>query len=166
MRIERLTAAHPVTTFTCGNQSLDLWLHHAALDADRSGTARVYVTLTDDHQIGGYFALLPHDVRRLDIPLGIGRGAPDLIPCYLLARLALAQHLHGSGRGSELLVIGLTKILEAIRVGGGRLIVVDAINPRAADFYRHHGFKPIPTDPSRLVMKARTAARSIGVDWP
>jgi hypothetical protein len=37
---------------------------------------------------------------------------------------------------------------------------------RAAEFYRHHGFKTAPTDPARLLMKASTAARSIGIDWP
>jgi hypothetical protein len=46
------------------------------------------------------------------------------------------------------------------------LIVVDAIDQRAHDFYLHFGFRPTPANPSRLVMKASTAAASLSVDWP
>lgn len=165
MTVERLSAAHDVDTFSCGNEELDLWLGHAALTADRAGTARVYLSL-DAARVIGYFALLPHQLRRADIPSGIGRGAPDTIPGFLLARLAVAEDLHGGGRGSELLALALERILEAIIVGGGRLIVVDAIDEPASDFYRHYGFRPTPADPARLVMKASTAAASLGIDWP
>ena len=105
-------------------------------------------------------------MRRGDIPPGIGRGAPDTIPSYLLARLAVAEDLHGEGQGGALLALALEKTLDAIVIAGGRLIVVDAIDQPAADFYGHHGFKPTPADPGRLVMKASTAAASLGVTWP
>ncbi|MCB1004765.1 MAG: hypothetical protein KDB35_11345 [Acidimicrobiales bacterium] len=82
MTIERLSGAHAVDTFTCGNEELELWLRHAALTADRAGTARVYVSLDSERVIG---------------------------------------------------------------------------------FYRHHGFRPTPADPGRLVMKASTAAAALGV---
>lgn len=108
----------------------------------------------------------PHQVRRADIPPAVGRGAPDTIPGFLLARLALADGLHGDGRGGELLALAIEKMIEAIVVGGGRLIVVDAIDETAAGFYRHHGFRPTPADPARLVTKASTAAVSLGIDWP
>lgn len=165
MTIERLSNAHVIDTFTCGNEELDLWLRHAALIADRAGTARVYLSL-DSERVIGYFALLPHHVRRADIPPGIGRGAPDIIPSYLLARLAVTQDQHGGGRGGDLLALALEKILAAVAIGGGRLVVVDAIDENAAGFYRHHGFKPTPADPGRLVMKASAAAAALGVAWP
>lgn len=60
----------------------------------------------------------------------------------------------------------LRTTLEAIRVGGGRVIVVDAIDDHAYNFYKHFGFKPIPETDGRLVMKASTAAASVGVAWP
>ncbi len=165
MTVERLNAGHRIDTFRCGNQELDSWLHQAALTADRAGTARVYLWLEPPGTVG-YFALLPHQVRRADIPPGIGRGAPDTIPGYLLARLAVAEDLQGDGRGGELLALAIEKILDAIAIGGGRLIVVDAIDHAAAGFYQHHGFKPTPADPTRLIMKASTAAASLGTAWP
>lgn len=165
MTIERLSPARHVDGFTCGNDELDSWLRDAARTADRAGTSRVYVHIDDAHVVG-YFAISPHQVRRVDIPPRIGRGAPDTIPSFLLARLALADDLHGGGRGSELLALALQKVVEAVVLGGGRLIVVDAIDESAAAFYEHHGFKPVPADPFRLVMKASTAATSLGLDWP
>jgi predicted GNAT family N-acyltransferase len=164
MTVERLGVAHDVGAFGCGNEELDSWLHHAAITADRAGTARVYVHL-DDERVAGYFALAPHHVRRSEIPTSIGRGAPDVIPGFLLARLARAEYLEGSGRGGELLARALEKVLQAIAIGGGRLIVVDAIDNNAAGFYRHYGFVPTPTDPRRLVMKASKAAASLAIDW-
>lgn len=165
MTIERLGPAHQIDGFRCGSEELDSWLCNAALTADRAGTARVYVRV-DDATVVGYFALSPHLVQRVDIPPRIGRGAPETIPSFLLARLALAQDLHGGGRGADLLAHALQRTIEAITVGGGRLIVVDAIDEGAAAFYEHHGFRPTPTDPFRLVMKASTAAASVGIDWP
>jgi len=67
-----------------------------------------------------------------------------VIPGYLLAGLAVAESSQGTGNGGRLLVETLRTTLEAIRVGGGRVIVVDAIDDHAHNFHQHFGFKPIP----------------------
>lgn len=72
----------------------------------------------------------------------------------------------GAGHDGRLLVEALRTTLGAVRIGGGRVIVVDAIDYNARSFYEHFGFKPIPDTAGRLVMKASTAAASVGVDWP
>ena len=36
----------------------------------------------------------------------------------------------------------------------------------AAGFYEHHGFRRLPANPDRLVMKASTAAATLGIPWP
>lgn len=165
-RFERLTPEHSIQTFASGKDELDAWLRNAALTADRSGTARVYVWLDGGSEVLGYFAILPHNIRRDDVPPSVGRGAPDVIPGYLLARLALSEQLHGLGRGGELLAGALEATLAAIRLGGGRVIVVDAIDGRARGFYEHNGFRSIPAIQDRLVIKASTAAASLSIDWP
>lgn len=65
-----------------------------------------------------------------------------------------------------LLALAIEKILGAIALGGGRIIVVDAIDHAAAGSYQHHGFKAAPAIPARLIMKASTAAASLGTKWP
>lgn len=163
-RVERLAANHATASFVSGNDDLDDWLRASAATADRAGTARVYLWLDED-EVLGYFAIVPHTVRREDIPSAIGRGAPATIPGFLLARLAVSERIRGQGYGAELLATALATTLAAIRLGGGRVIVVDAIDENAVGFYQYHGFTPVP-DSDRLVMKASTAAASLEIERP
>jgi GNAT superfamily N-acetyltransferase len=165
-RFERLSPERDIQSFTSGNNDLDSWLRGAAITADRAGTARVYLWIGDDEQIIGYYAVIPHGIRREDVPASVGRGAPDVIPGFLLARLALSEHLQGQHLGGDLLAEALTTILSAIRIAGGRVIVVDAIDERARGFYEHFGFRSLPLNNYRLVLKASTAATSLSIDWP
>lgn len=165
-RIEALAAGHDLDAFRSGQLDLDAWLHQHARLASRQGT-RVSVLVDDEsHAVVGYFAVAPHLLRRMDAPARVARGAPGLIPAILLAKLALAEDLHGTGLGRELLVRALRTIVTAAQTGGGRLIVVDAIDDRAAAFYRANDFQPTPTDAGRLVMRLSTAARALGLFWP
>ena len=62
-------------------------------------------------------------------------------------------------------MLALERILEAIAIAGGRIIVVDALDDRAAAFYRHFGFATVAPGADRLVMKASRAAATLGVEW-
>lgn len=127
---------------------------------------RSYVLLDEQEAVVGYFAITPHIVDREAAPKKVGRGAPRQIPAILLAKLALSEELHDQGLGAELLVRALHTILEAARVAGGKLVVVDAIDDAAAAFYRHHDFVAFPDRSDRLVMKLSTVARAVDIDWP
>ncbi len=50
------------------------------------------------------------------------------IPGYLIGRLAIIRELHGSGYGSDLLLDALESATVAADLGGGHLVVVDAID--------------------------------------
>ncbi|MGI8684726.1 MAG: GNAT family N-acetyltransferase [Acidimicrobiales bacterium] len=143
---------------------MSAWLSKHARGPTRQGT-RIYV-LFDGADVVGYFALAPHFLEREDAPRNIGRGAPRQIPAILLAKLALDHSVQGQGLGSELLVFALRTIVEAARRAGGRLVIVDAIDDAARDFYEHHDFQSLPGDDRRLVLKLNTAAKALGVRWP
>lgn len=160
---ERLNREHDLGRFSSGKEALDAWLKKHALHADRSGTGRTYVWIDEAGRVVAYFTLAPHLVRREELPAGVGRGSPDAIPSILLARLALDQSLQGQGWGVVLLADALRVALEAMRTAGGRLIVVDAIDPQAAAFYEHHGFTPVPENPHRLVIRVSSAAKSLSL---
>lgn len=164
-RVAALSDSYDLGAFSSGNLELDTWLRDHAVLAAGQGT-RTFVVLDGHGVVAGYFAIAPHVLDRADAPDKVARGAPRQIPSILLAKLALSQHLHGQGLGAELLVRALSTIVEAARVAGGKLVVVDAIDAGAAAFYRHHDFQPLPSRPDRLVMKLSTAARALGVDWP
>lgn len=165
-RLEPLADAHHLDSFDCGDPHLSDWLKHHARHATRQGT-RTYVLVEQaSNSVIGYFAVAPYLIEREQTPRSIGRGAPSRIPAILLAKLALDQRLHGEGMGSELLVHALTTIIGAARTAGGRLVVVDAADDNAAEFYAAHDFEPLPNDPRRLVIKLSTAARALNVSWP
>lgn len=148
---------HRVEGFDCGKEPLNAWLLSQARRAHAAGTARTFVwTASGDHQVVAYFSIAPTQVTRADLPSSKLAGGYSVIPGYLLARLALTQALHGQGLGQQLLLDALTRIVEAADRGGGRLIVVDAIDEPAHVFYRRHNFVPV-TGTQRLYLKIATA---------
>lgn len=164
-QLTALDDSHNLTAFRSGNLELDNWLHEHARHATAQGT-RTYVLLDDSGEVSGYFAIAPHVLDRAEAPKKIARGQPRQLPAILLAKLALAERLHGQGLGAELLVLALRTIVEAARAAGGKIIVVDAIDDQAAAFYQHHNLQPLPDRPDRLVMKLSSAAKALGVAWP
>ena len=151
--------------FSCGNEELDEWLRRHARTATGHGT-RTYVLVDDAGSVVGYFAVAPHFLVRVDAPPRLARGAPQQIPAILLAKLALDTSLQGQGLGAELLIHALETMVSAAQRAGGRIVLVDAIDDRAREFYEHHDFVLLPGHDLRLVMKLSTAAKALGVAWP
>jgi GNAT superfamily N-acetyltransferase len=147
---------HEVGAFRCGKQPLDDWLQGKAHRAQAAGTARTYVWIpAGGREVLAYFSVAPTQVVRSEVPRSL-TGGYTVIPGYLLARLALDVRLQGQGLGSELLLDALERIVDAANVGGGRLIVVDAIDDEAHAFYRRHDFVAVPAT-MRLFLKVATA---------
>ena len=101
-------------------------------------------------------------VARESLTKRMGRGSPDVIPAILLARLALDGSLQGQGLGAELLWDALSRAVAANRQAAASLVVVDAIDERAASFYEHFGLEPIPGNPTRLVQKMSSIEAALG----
>lgn len=156
---------HQLVNFKCGNAELDKWLREHAPIATGYGT-RTYVLVDRDEVVVGYFALTPHLLARKEVPRRLARGAPEQIPAILLVKLALDTSVQRQGLGSELLVVALNIITVAARRVGGRVVVVDAINDEARNFYVRHDFVGLPGQPNRLVMKLSSVARALGAQWP
>jgi GNAT superfamily N-acetyltransferase len=154
---QSLSDAYRFDGFDCGKEPLNDWLGSQARRAQVAGTAKTFVwTLPRDCQVVAYFSIAPTQVIRSDLPSARLAGGYSLIPGYLLARLALARSLHGQGLGQQLLLDALSRIVEAAGRGGGRLVVVDAIDESAHAFYRRHDFVSV-TGSQRLYLKIETA---------
>ena len=159
-RSQVMRSDHQCGEFSCGQASLDDWLRAQALRAQTSGTARTYVwTRPEDDVVTAYFAIAPTLVRRGEVSRSMSGGV-EVVPAYLLARLALDQSLHGQGLGSQLLIDALQVIVAAAETAAGRLILVDAIDDAAHAFSRHHDFVPIAGG-RRMAMKVATARAAI-----
>ncbi len=163
----RLTDAHTLDGFDCGKESLNTWLSAHARRADSSGVAHVYVwTPLHEQKVCAYFAICPTEVVRSDEGLSDSMaGGYSRMPGYLIARLAIDTALRGQGYGEQLLLDALGKAVAASEIGGGRLIVVDAIDDEAKAFYEHYQLVPVRKRERRLVMKLSTAAKALGERW-
>jgi GNAT superfamily N-acetyltransferase len=157
---------HDVEAFDCQVESLNLWLKREARRAGRADTARTYVwTEPDKNQVVAYYSLAPSVVAPCELSRNQAGGYSFPIPAYLLARLALDVRLRGCGLGTELLVDAIGRMVGAAEAYGGRLIVVDAIDAKAAAFYQNHDFVPVKGNPRRLVLKIATARASMGLNY-
>ncbi len=149
-----LSGRHDVASFDCGVLSLNVWLAEQALRAQQAGTARtfVWVTAEEPDRVWAYFSLAPTEVARDVLSRGQSSGY-STVPGYLLAILAVHTNLRGVGLGGQVLVDALSRAARAAEAGGGRLVVVDALDDAATSFYRHYDFTPVKGNPRRLVLK-------------
>lgn len=160
-RSAHLSAHHALARFDSGNESFDGWLRRAARHAEAANTGRTFAWIEPGSPgVVGYFTLAAHLVRRDDVPESVGHGSPDAIPAVLLARLALHRSLQGRGLGGQLLLDALERAVDASARVAARLVVVDAIDDRAAAFYERYGFRACPA-PRRLVRKTSEVAAAL-----
>jgi predicted N-acetyltransferase YhbS len=158
-----LEEGHDLSAFDSGAPPLDGWLRSSALEAQRKRTARTFVWIVEDELVVAYFSLAAHLIVRDELPARMGRGSPDRVPAILLARLALDVSVQGTGLGEQLLLDATSRAVSAADAAGARVMVVDAIDARAATFYEHFGFQAVPEDPLRLVRKMTDIAKALGI---
>jgi ribosomal protein S18 acetylase RimI-like enzyme len=149
--IELLDNHHVIEGFRCGEPSLDDWLALRARANQLSGYSRTYVT-TDGTRVVGYYALSSISVLRTHTPRRVRKEAPRDIPAVLLGRLAVDDGHQKVGLGSELLDHAMAATVEASKVIGVRLLVVNALHEEACAFYRRIGFHRSPTNPLDLML--------------
>ena len=160
-RLEQLGKLHDRAAFRCGVESLDTYLKtQASQDMRRKANAVfVLVPQASTSAIAGYFTLCAYGLAPGPIPEPARKHLPryPIVSATLLGRLAISQELQGCGLGAILLAQALRKAYENSAVLGSSMVVVDAIDQRATQFYRAHGFLPLP-ESLRLVLPMQTIA--------
>jgi GNAT superfamily N-acetyltransferase len=156
--IEALGDDHRLEDFDCGIDALDRWLRQSARVAAASGTAATYV-LCRGERVVGYYALAMSCVGHERAPSRLRRGMPNPVPVVLLARLALDRAEQGQSLGGHLLVDALARCVRGGDEFGARAVVVDALSPKAADFYCHFGFRDL--DERRLWRRLADIAQAL-----
>ncbi len=137
--VELFSGRHELGRFDSGVPELDRWLRTPAEVAHAAGTAATYVLCRGD-EVVGYYAVAMSSVIHEAAPSRLRRGMPDPVPVVLLARLAIDRSEQGRHLGGHLLVDALRRCVRGGRELGARAMVVDAMDERAAAFYRHFDF--------------------------
>lgn len=155
---------HRVQSFDCGHATLDRWLRANAGQSQSRDAARTFVVAEADATVAGYYTLVAaqvrHEAATTRVSQGMARHFP--IPVALLARLAVDRRSQGAGLGRRLLLDSLRRVVRASDELAVRAITVDAIDDRAAAFYRHFGFESSPLSPDTLMVPLEVARRVLG----
>jgi GNAT superfamily N-acetyltransferase len=149
-----LDGSYDRTPFDCGVPALNLYLRNYALQNQKKGIVRNYVTTRAGSKVlVAYYSLVyaAIDQKRLPAKLVKGLGKYD-IPVMLLARLAVDHRDQGKGLGRALLKDAILRTIQAAEIAGLKLLLVYAKDKAAADFYRTHGFEPVVDDPLKLFL--------------
>lgn len=161
--IEPLGKHHDRARFSCGQPDLDDWFRLRASQDEKRNIARVFVAVTPDLGVVGFYSLSTLSLSLDHLPEEIAHKLPryDAIPAALIGRLARDERVRGQGVGELLLADAIQRILGAGRSIAVFAIVVDAKDDRAAAFYEALGFRAFPLRPRRLFLLTATAAAGL-----
>jgi GNAT superfamily N-acetyltransferase len=157
---EKLSQAHDLAQFLCGEPELDDWLERRALPNEDGGASRTYVVCMG-RQVVGYYALAAGAAAHRDAPGRVRRNMPNPIPVMIVGRLAIDLKFQGRGIGSALLKDAVLRTVQAAEIAGIRAILVHAINDSAKRFYEKLGCTASPTNPMTLMITVRAAAHTL-----
>lgn len=153
---EPIAKTHDRKGFDCGQADLNDFLTRHARQAHESGASKTYVALdsTDNRTILGFYTLSPAQIDfdtapNIARPAGGGRHA---IGGFRLGRLAVSKTCQGKGIGGELLIAAARRCIRVSAQVGGTLLLIDAKDERATDWYRSYGAIAIPGAPLSLVL--------------
>jgi GNAT superfamily N-acetyltransferase len=157
---EKLTPAHDLSQFQCGEAELDDWLRRKALHNEECGASRSYV-VRSGRRVVGYYALAASAVTHTNAPGRVRRNMPNPVPVMVIGRLALDLRFQGRGIGSALLRDAVLRTVQAAEIAGIRAILVHAISENAKRFYLKSGFIASPVDPMTLMISVADAVNAL-----
>lgn len=156
MRVLPLAGDHDRQGFDCGRLELNDWLRQVARQHQDKGLSKTFVGVREEvpDRICGYYALTLAELENRHLPEAWRKKLPRRIPGVRLGRLAVDSRYQGKGLGALLLVDALTRAQRVYAEAGGIGLFVDALDDRAAGYYRNFGFAAAPDNPLLLFLSA------------
>ena len=164
LKVEALASHHDRDGFSCGVDSLDRYLRTQASQDVRRKASGVFVLVEPDRPdvVLGYYTLCATALPQGDVPTAARKHTPryPLVSATLVGRLAVSEARQGERLGALLLADAVRRAYASANTVGSSMLVVDAINERAAAFYEGNGFVRLP-DSLRLVLPMHTIQRLV-----
>lgn len=161
LRIEPLAPHHDRNGFSCGVDSLDRYLRAQASQDVRRRANGVFILVEPERPetVLGYYTLCATGLSPGDVPAGARKHVPryPLVSATLVGRLAISEARQGERLGAILLADAVRRAFASAATVGSSMLVVDAMNERAAAFYEGNGFVRLP-DSMRLVLPMHAIA--------
>jgi predicted GNAT family N-acyltransferase len=153
--LEPFNSTHDRSEFSCGVDALDTYLRlQASQDMRRYYSGVFILRKANDPHVIGYYTLSALSVALTALPQGSIRrvGGYQQVPATLLGRLAIDVSCRGQHLGQRLLLNAFQRSYHTALEVGSALLVVDALDEHAANFYRHYDFVSFPEQPLRLAI--------------
>jgi GNAT superfamily N-acetyltransferase len=156
--IEQFRADHIRSEFACGVSSLDDFLKFHVSRYEQRSLGRTYVAVSSgSNKVSGYYTIVAGSIPFQSMPNDLARKLPrHPIPTVLIARLAVDKESQGHLLGEYLLINSLHRADKLSTDLGIHAVQVDAIDDRAASFYRKYGFVPLEDQPRCLILPVST----------
>ena len=157
---ETLSEKHERKEFSCGEELLNNYIRQYAKQDQKRRVAAVFVLPGEKKLIRGYYTLSSTQIPSEILPERILKKLPShpFQPATLLGRLAVAESHQGQGVGEMLLIDALFRSYNLSEQIGSIAVVVDALNKKAASFYKNYGFIKLAGG-KRLFLPIKTIAK-------
>ena len=164
LKIEALASHQDRDSFSCGIDSLDRYLRTQASQDVRRKANGVFILVEPEKPsvVLGYYTLCATALAQGGVPAAARKHVPryPLVAATLVGRLGVSEPRQGEGLGAMLLADAVQRTYASAATVGSSMLVVDAINKRAAAFYERNGFVRLPDSP-HLVLPMNTIQRLV-----
>lgn len=146
---------HDRKTFGCGIPELDDFLKRYAAQNQASGNSTTHVLVDSDApaDILGYVTLSTAELEFGELSVkDLHRFPRYPVSALRVSQLAVSLQARGKGHGSALLGFSVRQALRIREIAGVRILLVDAKDDEAANFYKHFGFTASVHDPLILYL--------------
>jgi len=143
--------SHIKDGFDCGIAELNQYLFQQAGQDVRKHYATLFVAIENaTNKVIGYYTLSNTNVNLDLIPSALRKKLPKYseVPAIRLGRLAVDKTVQGQGVGSQLLADAAIRSI--LNVSAWAIMIVDAKDSKASDFYRKYGFESLMDDERHL----------------
>lgn len=150
---------HDRKAFDCGEGALNNYLRTLSGQHDKKDLSRTFV-LTSPHnesEIKGFYSLALCTVSLNNLPVEISKKYQNQIHCALIGRLAVNKQHQRQGFGQILLIDAVRNAIASSELVPTPMIIVDAKNEEAKNYYKKFGFECFPKQPNRLFLPRSTA---------
>lgn len=155
---EPLATHHDRDMFRSGTPELDEYLRHRAGQDVRRRVAAVFVLVpeSEPQRIAGFYTLSSASIVLSDLPHDIAKKLPryPTVPAVLIGRLA--RDVNYPGVGKLLLLDALARSLRHCDDVAAAIVLVDAKNTEACEFYAKFVFAEIADSPRRMFLPMST----------
>ena len=147
------------TDFVSGNSVLDDWLIRYAGQNEDNFRTRTFFAISGAQELLGYYTSVFRELST-DEQVGAMPTTRYSKSVFLIARLAVDVRYQGCGVGRSLLKDALSKAMEVSEAAGLELVVVEAKDSSAVEFYSQFGFIRFDEGSNKMFTSVRRLSRS------